>query len=67
MPMVGELVARVTGKQPELSVNPDEAAALDAAIQADIVAAESRGQVPAPASARPLDVRDGCSRRHPAM
>jgi molecular chaperone DnaK len=61
MPMVGELVARVTGKQPELSINPDEAVALGAAIQADIVAAESRGQAPALVSARPLVVRDVCS------
>jgi molecular chaperone DnaK len=61
MPMVGELVARVTAKQPELAVNPDEAVALGAAIQAEIVAAESRGQAPGLASGQPLVVRDVCS------
>ena len=34
MPMVKDMVKRISGKQPELNVNPDEAVALGAAIQA---------------------------------
>jgi molecular chaperone DnaK len=58
MPMVGALVQRVTGKQSELSVNPDEAVALGAAIQADITVTEAGGQSSALALDRPLVVRD---------
>lgn len=58
MPMVGALIRRVTGKQPELSVNPDEAVALGAAIQASITSAEAGDESTALASDRPLVVRD---------
>ena len=36
MPMVRELMTKISGKKPELNVNPDEAVALGAAIQAYI-------------------------------
>lgn len=58
MPMVGALVERVTGKKPELSVNPDEAVALGAAIQADITAAQQSGGGAALISDLPILVRD---------
>jgi len=40
MPMVQEMIRRVSGKEPERSVNPDEAVALGAAIQAHLCAME---------------------------
>lgn len=58
MPMVGRLVQRVTGKQPELSVDPDEAVALGAAMQADLAAAAAGGQPTNLISKRPLIVQD---------
>ncbi|HNU94483.1 MAG TPA: Hsp70 family protein [Bacillota bacterium] len=39
MPAVTEMIRRVTGKEPTLSVNPDEAVALGAAIYAGIILA----------------------------
>ncbi len=41
MPMVREMMTSISGKNPELNVNPDEAVALGAAIQAYISANES--------------------------
>ena len=40
-PVIRDTVARLSGKQPELSINPDEAVALGAAIQAAVSAAEA--------------------------
>jgi molecular chaperone DnaK len=48
MPAVQELVRRVTGKEPDRGINPDEAVALGAAVQAHILAADdSPGLLPA--------------------
>ena len=41
MPMVRNMVKTISGKQPELNVNPDEAVALGAAVQAYICEQES--------------------------
>ncbi|MBK9712146.1 MAG: molecular chaperone DnaK [Kouleothrix sp.] len=40
MPVVQELIRRLTGKEPSKGVNPDEAVALGAAIQAGLLAGE---------------------------
>ena len=46
MPMVKEMMARISGKSPELNVNPDEAVALGAAIQAYIENSKSGDEAP---------------------
>ncbi|MFD6101174.1 Hsp70 family protein [Nocardia salmonicida] len=46
MPMIPELIRRLSGKTPETGINPDEAVALGAAILADKVSAESSGTPP---------------------
>lgn len=43
MPMVKEMMKRISGKQPELNVNPDEAVAMGAAIQAYISSNDESG------------------------
>jgi len=43
MPAVQELVKRLTGKEPNMSVNPDEVVALGAAIQGGVLAGDVHG------------------------
>lgn len=45
MPAVQELVKRLTGKSPNLSVNPDEAVAIGAAIQGGVVSGDVKDVV----------------------
>ncbi len=42
IPAVQELVTRLAGKKPNVSVNPDEVVALGAAVQAGVLAGEVR-------------------------
>ena len=43
MPAVQELVATMTGKQPNMSVNPDEVVAMGAAVQGGVLAGDVEG------------------------
>jgi molecular chaperone DnaK len=43
MPAVQELVKKITGKDPNMSVNPDEVVALGAAVQAGVLAGDVEG------------------------
>jgi len=45
MPAVQESVSKITGKQPNLSVNPDEAVSIGAAIQGAILSGDVKGVV----------------------
>ncbi len=45
MPVIQELVKKLTGKEPNLTVNPDEVVAIGAAIQAGVLAGEVRDVV----------------------
>ena len=45
MPVIQELVKKLTGKDPNLTVNPDEVVAVGAAIQAGVLAGEVRDVV----------------------
>jgi molecular chaperone DnaK len=45
MPVIMELVKKLTGKEPNLTVNPDEVVAVGAAIQAGVLAGEVRDVV----------------------
>jgi molecular chaperone DnaK len=45
MPVIQELVKKLTGKEPNLTVNPDEVVAVGAAIQAGVLAGEVRDVV----------------------
>ncbi|MBB4935154.1 molecular chaperone DnaK [Lipingzhangella halophila] len=47
MPMVRQALAKLTGKQPEESLHPDEAVALGAAVQAELIEARSEERAPA--------------------
>jgi molecular chaperone DnaK len=55
MPMVAELIRRALGKEAELGLNPDEAVALGAAVQAALLAP---GETSPLDTAVPLTVRD---------
>ncbi len=43
MPAVQELVKQITGKQPNMSVNPDEVVAMGAAVQGGVLAGDAEG------------------------
>lgn len=43
MPAVQELVKNMTGKQPNMSVNPDEVVAMGAAVQGGVLAGDVEG------------------------
>ena len=43
MPAVQDLVSKITGKKPNMSVNPDEAVAMGAAIQGGVLAGDVQG------------------------
>ncbi|MDO5334562.1 MAG: molecular chaperone DnaK [Coriobacteriia bacterium] len=43
MPAVQELVKQITGKQPNMSVNPDEVVAMGAAVQGGVLAGDVQG------------------------
>ncbi len=43
MPAVQELVEKITGKKPNMSVNPDEAVAMGAAVQGGVLAGDVEG------------------------
>ena len=43
MPAVQDLVTKITGKKPNMSVNPDEAVAMGAAIQGGVLAGDVQG------------------------
>jgi len=45
MPVIQDLVRKLTGKEPNLTVNPDEVVAIGAAIQAGVLAGEVRDVV----------------------
>jgi molecular chaperone DnaK len=45
MPVIQELVRKLTGKEPNLTVNPDEVVAIGAAIQAGVLSGEVRDVV----------------------
>jgi molecular chaperone DnaK len=55
MPMVTQLVERITGREPERGINPDEAVAMGAAIVAHLVSG-SAGGLPAGAPTSYVDV-----------
>jgi molecular chaperone DnaK len=57
MPMVQEMARRVSGMEPERSINPDEVVALGAAIQAHLCAADDGAELPALAGTRNGKVR----------
>ena len=46
MPAVQELVKNITGKQPNMSVNPDEVVAMGAAVQGGVLGGQVEGIVP---------------------
>ncbi|MFI6170586.1 Hsp70 family protein [Nocardia sp. NPDC051052] len=58
MPMVRDLVERVTGRSADVSIHPDEAVALGAAIIGELRHAESAGRPPALAGRRTVAIRD---------
>jgi molecular chaperone DnaK len=58
MPMVAELVEKLTGQVPDRSVHPDQAVALGAAIIADKASADKAGMLPALPASRDLEFTD---------
>ncbi|HEX6447751.1 MAG TPA: Hsp70 family protein [Streptosporangiales bacterium] len=57
MPMVRQMVERLSGRQPESGINPDEAVAYGAAIVADLTAAERSG-VERRVGSQPVSISD---------
>ena len=65
MPAVSNLVRRLTGKEPNRGVNPDEVVAIGAALQAGVLAGEVREVLLADVLPMSLgvEIRGGCSAR----
>jgi molecular chaperone DnaK len=64
MPMVQEMIKKISGKEPERSINPDEVVALGAAIQAHLCAVDDGGTglpVLAGQAAGKVRIRDVCA------
>jgi molecular chaperone DnaK len=58
MPMVRQMIARISGKQPVTGVNPDEAVALGAAVVAESAAAEAAASTGTATTLSRVAVRD---------
>ncbi|MFC8530995.1 Hsp70 family protein [Nocardia sp. NPDC057227] len=58
MPMVRDLVERVTGRSPDVSVHPDEAVALGAAIIGELRHSEATGRAPVLAGRNDITIVD---------
>lgn len=58
MPMVAQMVERVTGQKPDQSVHPDEAVARGAAIAADVRASDRHGAPQMTKATNPVSISD---------